>query len=172
MIKSKKYKFLLKVVGLIILMMIVANLLGQKILQQGPQFPQTQQMQAIKDHQFVQVKLNEKVLTVEVVKTPTSLEKGLSNRENISADGMLFILPESKIPTFWMKGMKFDLDIVWLKDQKVIDTTLDVPHPSSSAAGLPVYSPKTKADMVLELPAGVAQKLEINNGDRLEFVLP
>jgi len=53
-------------------------------------------------------------LTVEVVNTPSKTELGLSYRDEIGADGMLFELPQKQVPTFWMKGMLFDLDLVWI----------------------------------------------------------
>jgi uncharacterized protein len=127
----------------------------------------------LKDHQFIDIKIKEKILRVEVVRQPESLEKGLGGREEIGSDGMLFILPATTMPSFWMKDMKLDLDFVWLKNNQVVDVTENALfiNPNDSTRQLQIYSPRSPVNMVLELPAGQIKKLEINNGDRLEFVI-
>lgn len=123
------------------------------------------------DHSKVIMQINDHILELEVVNTAKSHEEGLSNRKTIGADGMLFIFPISNIPAFWMKDMLFDLDMVWIKNHKVIEITENIPHPVSNTINfsLPVYKPNQPIDWVLELPAGSAKRLNIKRGDELKY---
>lgn len=125
----------------------------------------------INDHALLQINLGKKELTIEIVNTPTSITQGLSNREQIGSDGMLFILPQTTIPTFWMKEMRFDLDLIWLRNNQVVDISRKAVRPESneSLANLAIYSPSTPANMVLEVNAGQADTWEIKIGDKLSF---
>jgi uncharacterized membrane protein (UPF0127 family) len=108
-------------------------------------------------------------LKLEVVKLPWQLQRGLSGRDDLPPDsGMLFIMPHRGIHSFWMKDMKFALDIVWLDDGLVVDLAT-LPAPTSTAY-IPRHDPVIKADRVLELKAGMAQKFGLKPGVRL--VLP
>ena len=101
----------------------------------------------------------------EVAADEASLQRGLSGRDRLGAgDGMLFLLPDDS-PSFWMKGMRFPLDIVWIKNGRVVDVTADIPPPSGSGTSLPTYSPARPADRVLEVNAGWAARHGIGRGD-------
>lgn len=82
---------------------------------------------------------------------------------------MLFLFQESGFPIFWMKDMHFDLDLVWLRDDQVVDISRAIPHPKGAfdEASLPRYTPKTQANMVLEVTANEAANL--NPGDPVTF---
>lgn len=111
-------------------------------------------------------------LTVEVVNTPQSIELGLGNRENIGSDGMLFVLPTATQAYFWMKGMQFDLDLIWIVNEKIIGITSDVPAPSGDMAQsvrLPTYPSPGKVDLVLEVPAGFSRENGILVGDAIQI---
>jgi uncharacterized membrane protein (UPF0127 family) len=107
-----------------------------------------------------------KTFQVEVADTPAKLEKGLGERDGLPRDhGMYFPFAEAKHWVFWMKGMRFPIDIVWIRDGKVVDITPDV----QVDQGLPLktYSPVEPADAVLELDAGVAREIGLQDGDAL-----
>lgn len=59
---------------------------------------------------------------VQIVDTDMGREKGLSDRYGMCAKcGMLFIFNDQNNIRFWMKDMRFDLDIIFLdKDKKVV----------------------------------------------------
>ena len=115
------------------------------------------------------VKVGSTTLEVEVVTSPESTAQGLSGRESIGADGMLFVFPELSIPSFWMPDMKFDIDIVWINGNTVIDISEFVPKPKPEQVALPTYSPSQPANVVLELPAGMAAQLGITPGTILNY---
>lgn len=124
-----------------------------------------------RDREEIEINLGANELVVEVVNTQASITQGLSGRPAIGADGMLFILPAPQMTSFWMKQMQFDLDLVWIKDEKVVSITADVPQPAadSNQTQLPTYPSPGIVDMILELPAGKAAELGIVTGANLEF---
>jgi len=120
-------------------------------------------LENLSDRSVVTLLVNEDPLQVEVVKTAESITLGLSGRSEIGRDGMLFILPTQRIATFWMKDMLFDLDMIWIDEDKIISITADVSAPpaltaSQSAPKLPTYSSIVPVTHVLEVPAGTARE--------------
>ncbi|TXH07102.1 MAG: DUF192 domain-containing protein [Candidatus Moraniibacteriota bacterium] len=113
-----------------------------------------------------EILLNQHKLLVELAQTPKQWEKGLSDRQELSGiDGMLFIFPQYHIPVFWMKNTKIPLDIIWIKDNVVVDITKEVPVPQTE--DLPTYSPIEKVNIVLEVPAGWSKANSVQIGDLL-----
>jgi phosphatidylglycerol:prolipoprotein diacylglycerol transferase len=110
-------------------------------------------------------------LQVEVVNTPASMTQGLSDRNEIGSDGMLFIFPNPGPLRFWMRRMHFDLDMVWIRKGKIIGITSNVsaPQPLTPESLLPSYASPSDADMVLELPAGTAEKLGLEKDMELQY---
>lgn len=126
----------------------------------------------LSDREHVQIKVGEKTLNVEVVNTPQSTSQGLSGREEIGTDGMLFVFPKIETRYFWMKDMNFDIDIVWIADETVIDISRNTPKPQPNTPDfkLETYSSKEGVNMVLEINKGKAQELNINPGDVVQLV--
>lgn len=107
-------------------------------------------------------------LTVEVASTPRLRALGLGNRDALAADaGMLFAFDEPGTYGFWMKDMRFPIDMIWLRDGEVVGVDADVPV--GSEADLPVYRPDVPVDRVLETNAGFAKAHEITVGGRLDI---
>jgi uncharacterized membrane protein (UPF0127 family) len=75
------------------------------------------------------VSLGECEFRLEFVNDNLSRQKGLSDRDSLCDEcGMLFeFLVENK-QTFWMKNMRFDLDIIWIVDNEVIAIEKDVSY--------------------------------------------
>lgn len=119
-----------------------------------------------------QLEINGAKLNVEIADTQEKRSKGLSGRESLATDsGMLFIFPKASRYSFWMKGLSFPLDFVWIKGDKVISVLQNVP-PSASGqpdSSLPVYEPNIDVDKVLEVNAGVIQRLNIKVGDAIKI---
>jgi hypothetical protein len=114
-------------------------------------------------------------ITVEVAKTEPDRERGLGYRDALAAStGMLFDLEQAVVPAFWMKGMRFPLDMVWIsEDKRVVAVAADVPpEPGVADARLRRYSPGAATRYVLELNAGDAARLGLHAGDQLDFSIP
>ena len=142
------------------------------VWQLKPKLPSlTTQLKQVPDQQIMTLKLGDWVLNVEVVNTPASITRGLSGRAEIGTDGMLFVLPRRQFPRFWMKEMKFNLDLVWIDGDTVIGITENVlaPDHETALSALPIYTPEDAVEMVLELPAGVASAKQLMPGNHLSF---
>ncbi len=113
-------------------------------------------------------------ITLEVVNDAESKRKGLSNRDGIDSDnGMLFDFREeiNRKPNFWMKDMRFAIDIIWIKDNKIIHINEDVPPPKSITDQLPTYGPPSEIDFVLEVQSGLSKGSEWKIGDEIKLRL-
>ena len=67
-----------------------------------------------------------------------------------------------------MKGMLINIDIIWIKDNKVVGIDHNVPAPKANTpdAELPSYpTPVSNPQAVLEIAAGQAKAQGISIGD-------
>ncbi len=120
-----------------------------------------------------QLQINDSKLNVEIADTQEKRGKGLSGRESLASDsGMLFIFPEASRHSFWMKGLTFPLDFVWIRGDRVVSVLQNVPIPSAGQpdSSLPIYEPSIDIDKVLEINAGVIARLNIKVGDRIKIL--
>jgi uncharacterized membrane protein (UPF0127 family) len=115
------------------------------------------------------VTINKQAFNVEVVKTPKDQQVGLTKYNGLKDDqGMLFLFEQPEMLTFWMKNMKFSIDIIYINN----DTVVSVIHKAPPAGNEPsIYKPDSPADRVLEIKAGLAQKYNIKTGDKVTFAL-
>ena len=114
------------------------------------------------------VRVGDVAVQAEIAADEASRQRGLSGRDRLAADaGMLFLLPDDS-PAFWMKDMRFPIDIVWMRDGRVVDVTSDVPPPPGPDAPLPTYSPRRPANRALEVNAGWAERHGVERGDPIE----
>ncbi|MDE2311539.1 MAG: DUF192 domain-containing protein [Patescibacteria group bacterium] len=111
------------------------------------------------------------ILHVQVVSSAADMENGLSGRAFMAEDqGMLFEFSGPDTPEFWMKKMKFNLDLIWISDGKVLAITPNAPAPTSASSSLPIYvSPRT-VDQVLEVNAGWSAAKHIKTGDEVRLI--
>jgi len=91
-------------------------------------------------------------------------------------EAMWFVYSAEHAATYWMNGMLFPLDIVWVNGAlTVVDVTYGapVPAPGTSPDQLPRYSPSAPVQYVLEINAGLADELGIVPGEHVRVeVLP
>jgi uncharacterized membrane protein (UPF0127 family) len=117
-----------------------------------------------KDKPFITI--NNKTFVVDVAKTDSEREKGLAIYKSLPENkGMIFIFSKSGNYPFWMKDMKFPIDIIYIKDNKIVDIFENVLPPKSSNDQLEVVSPKETADKVLEINANLSKKYNFKKGD-------
>lgn len=110
------------------------------------------------------VRIGEHKFTVDLAITDREKELGLGGRTFMKPDhGMLFPYDHKDQYHFWMKGMQIPIDIVWIRDNNIVDISKNVPIATSGA--LPVYTPSTLVNKVLELNAGTTDRLGIKIGD-------
>jgi len=119
---------------------------------------------------FGDITIGGKKISVEIADTPDKRALGLSYRDNIdTADGMLFIFENASSPGFWMKDMKFALDMVWIGDGKVLGISENLPPGDHRPAQ--VYYPPAPVNYVLELTAGKVKEWGIREKMIVEIKL-
>jgi len=110
--------------------------------------------------------------TAELAMSDEERAQGLMFREKINEDqAMLFLFEEEDIHSFWMKNMRFAIDILWLDGRKRI-VHIENRVPPCPKDPCPSYVPAAAAAFVLELQAGFVEKHVLRLYDRIEFVLP
>lgn len=109
-------------------------------------------LHSLLDHAIISYQLEGRSLQVEVVNTPQSIEQGLSGRDTVPSDGMLFVFPNEAVRAFWMKDMHFAIDIIWIRNGKIVGRVESVPppEPGTPESQLELYSSPEPVDMVLE----------------------
>lgn len=116
-----------------------------------------------------QIMIAGKTLTVELAQTPFVWAKGLSGRDSLAEDrGMLFVFPNVDRHSFWMKDMKFSIDIIWINEGKVIDIAPNL-QPNLDNP-LPSYLPRLPVKFVLEVKAGFSEKNGLKIGDGVKVL--
>jgi len=96
--------------------------------------------------------VSETEVAVEIADTPEKRAQGLSGKESLGEnEGMLFVFETPGVYAFWMKDMRFPIDIIWIGDD------LRVAHITHNAA--PESFPET-----FQPPAPVRYVLEVNAG--------
>jgi len=104
---------------------------------------------------------------VDIADTPALQELGLSFREKLNAnEGMLFVFQKPMPYGFWMKDMKFPIDIIWFDANRHIVDVWENAEPSSYPY---VFTARTPAQFVLEVPAGFFSKYDLELGNTLEI---
>lgn len=113
--------------------------------------------------------VGEHSFAVDIARTPQEHARGLSGRASLSEDrGMLFQFSVPSRPSFWMKGMQFPLDILWIRDGVVIGVAENLPSDNSEMPA--IYQSSEQIDAVLEINAGLIEKLNIKIGDRVRMI--
>jgi len=114
--------------------------------------------------------INGHVFSLYLAETSQEQEIGLAKYKSIAKDqGMIFLFNKSDYYSFWMKDMKFPIDIIFISGNKVVDVFQKVPV--SPNENLPVYTTRTKADKVLEINAGLTKKYGIKIGSNVKINL-
>ncbi len=107
---------------------------------------------------------------VEVADDDAARARGLMFRDSMPADrGMLFIHERETAQAYWMKNTRIPLDILYFdQDRRLVSQQRDVP-PCSLGNRCPPYPSAAPARYVLELNAGHAARLKLEDGAELRF---
>jgi uncharacterized protein len=115
---------------------------------------------------MVDVRVGRGEVRAEVAATDAARRRGLSGRAGLAEDrGMLFVYRDHLERTYWMKGMRFPLDIIWIDRRRVTGVEPNVPVPTGG--NLPIYPSRSPADRVLEVRAGWAARHGVEQGARV-----
>lgn len=113
------------------------------------------------------VTIGEMTVQADVADSDTLRIQGLSDRRNLpDGKGMLFVFPQSDFYGFWMKDMRFSIDIIGFDDtQRVVWLAKDL-IPESFPT---VFTPSRPVQYVLEVPAGSIEAFGIELGNKGSF---
>lgn len=117
----------------------------------------------------VNIKIGEQYIVAEMAKTEADRQKGLGGRTSIGLnEGMYFMFDEPGVYSFWMKDMKFPIDLVWISNGKIVgfEENMQPPaDPNAPDSQLKSYLPLELVDRVLELHAGRVALFKATVGD-------
>lgn len=121
---------------------------------------------------FKEVEINSVKLQIEVADTQVKRSKGLGGRDSLPInEGMLFVFPNPGQYPFWMKGLSFPLDFIWIRGDMVVDLTQNVQpsSPGQADSSLQIYQSKEQVNKILEVNAGTIQRLDIKVGNTVKI---
>lgn len=117
----------------------------------------------VTDSSLVELAIGKEILEVEIAKNNEKMILGLGQREKmIENHGMLFIFPRSDRHPFEMRGMRFDLDFIFINDSKIVEIIKNVPVNFSG-----ILSGDKDYNKVLEVNAGWTDEKGIAVGDKV-----
>jgi uncharacterized membrane protein (UPF0127 family) len=135
------------------------------LLYTSPAFTQTPPMEDLSA--FPQTALtvasgtNKHQFTIWVADTPAREEQGLMFVRELAADkGMVFVGPQPKVWTMWMRNTYIPLDMLFVAtDGRVVKIVHAIPHDES------IISSDVAVGGVIELQGGISDRLHLKVGD-------
>ncbi len=169
---KKSLKKISNIVFLVLFISLIAVLIGEKNIFNNKNLTKSElveKLRQVKDGSKLSFSLGEKSYFFEIVNSSTSRILGLSGRDEIGSDGLLFVFNKKDFHSIWMKEMKFNIDLIWIVDGEVVDITYGLQAPLNYEAleTLPTYSPSVPIDILIEVNEGFVEEKNINIGDRL-----
>jgi uncharacterized membrane protein (UPF0127 family) len=103
---------------------------------------------------------------VELALTPEEQARGLMYRSHLDTDaGMLFVFDEARIQRFWMKNTLIPLDMIFIgPDRRIAGVVANAAPETETERTVPA-----RAQYVLEIGGGLAARLGIHAGERVEM---
>jgi uncharacterized protein len=149
-------RFTYLVFSLVLLFPIVHNEFGSVLAQQREQ------------NQTALVSVGGENIIATLSTTPESQSKGLAIKDSIKQnEGMLFIFKSAQKYSFWMKDMKFPIDILWIDSSgKIVHIEKNL-QPCVFLLPCPSYSPHDDSLYVLEVISNFTNKFDIKIGDQV-----
>ena len=107
---------------------------------------------------------------VTVVTSQKDQEIGLSKTKSLPQDqGMIFLFQKPDYYAFWMKNMKFPIDIIYINNATIVTIKNNAQAPKNTKEVSPIYTPTGLADKVFEINAGLSEKYNFKNGDSVKY---
>lgn len=115
------------------------------------------------------IEIGQEKFTLELAFTQKARNRGLMFRKELEANrGMIFIFAQSIQSPFHMTNCRIDLDILFLREEGTIVhiTTMKAPPPGKPSE---LYYSRDFFRYAIELPAGTAERLGLNVGDKVKL---
>lgn len=119
----------------------------------------------------IEAKVGGVPLKLKALTTQMSQAKGYmgAEKEPTEEEGLLFVYDRPMPLSFWMKNVKFPLDIIFFdQDHNYIDHHTMSPHAGEPDHRLPRYSSKKPARFAVEVCSGWCDK-HLKDGATLDF---
>lgn len=111
-------------------------------------------------------------LSAEIPVTSELISRGLSVKNQLREnESMLFVFEEPSRYSFWMKDMRFPIDVIWLDSNGKIVHIEENLAPCPLVLVCPGYAPRADSQFVLETIAGFVQKHNVSLGTNIKFEL-
>ncbi|MGN6225127.1 DUF192 domain-containing protein [Pseudoxanthomonas sp.] len=105
---------------------------------------------------------------VEIADDDAERARGLMFRDVLAdGNGMLFIHDREEPQAYWMKNTRIPLDILYFDDERKLVAQRRNTPPCSAGDACPSYPSDVPARYVLELNAGEADRLKLQDGAEL-----
>ncbi len=115
---------------------------------------------------YANYKIKDYAFVAELAETEEEHISGLSGRQGLAEnEGMLFLFKDPDKYGFWMRGMEFNLDFIWIRNGEVIGVEKNVKADKTGKEK--VLTPPKEVDAVLEVAAGICDKYRISAGDKI-----
>ena len=122
------------------------------------------------EQELVELQIGSARVRVEIADTIAKQQQGLSDRAGLPKDqGMYFPMGGPSRHTFWMQRMNFPLDVLWIRDGRIVDISENVPQPKPGEQPV-TMSPKDPADAVLEVNTDFTEKHGVKIGDTIDML--
>ncbi len=157
------YRFGLLLAAFVMMLVPVASTAAQSV-------PWREDLQPVREQKAIMV--GDDVLTVELSVTVAQKTLGLGYRNGLEdGTGMVFPVEPAAPQSFWMKGMRFCIDIVWIDGDEIIGAAESVcPDPDGiEDADRPTYPSGAPVTHVLEVPAGWLAERGYGPGTSVRF---
>lgn len=102
------------------------------------------------NYEIIEREVNGKKLKLVVADTPEKLQKGLMfvRKKTDEFDGMIFLFETAKTQSFWNMNTFVELDIYWMRDDKVVGKS---ELPSVERSGIVTVTSPEKVNIVIEV---------------------
>ena len=141
--------------AMVAVLLVVAGLVPAAAAQREPLPPWREPLPAART--TAEITVGDTPLTVDLAVTSSEQQLGLGYRNGLDdGTGMLFVFGDASERVFWMKGMRFCLDIVWIAGDEIVGAAESAcPDPDGTADGDRArYPSEVPVTHVLEVPAG------------------
>ena len=106
------------------------------------------------------------LMDIEIAESEYETQTGLMYRKSMEdTQGMLFIFPDDRMHSFYMKNTEIPLDIIFIKADSTIASIQENARPYDESG----LSSKVPVRYVLEVNAGLAKKWSLEVGDKIDF---
>ena len=121
-------------------------------------------------YRHINVTVNGIELIADIAETDEQRTTGLSVKGSLPENqAMLFVFNTEAQHPFWMKNMKFPIDIIWLNSDKSVVHVEHKLQPCILNIFCQIYKPKNNSLYVLETAAGFAERHGVVEGSTVKF---